>query len=223
MVERPPEKAPLDACTDEASAAAAPHRTGSATSGLPSRIASAFIANVLPTICPPAAARCNGELPSRPLSTGPLNRALGEHRSARLLRHDRRADRADRQPRRAQLQRAGLQRVEADHRARRTEGKAAAAADPSVDRDSQRLNPAVGKRTVELGECVELRSSRRARARSGSASVPAASRAPSKARTRPTPLIGAPASVWRSVTRPLGRPPPAISILPSILSPPAGQ
>ena len=111
--------------------------------GLPSRMPTRFRLNCLPTIRPPAAARWNGDLPSRPLSTGPLKRALARTGPPARLDDHRRADRADRKPRRAELERARPQRIEADDCARRAEREASAAADLAGDRQAQRLNPAV--------------------------------------------------------------------------------
>ena len=120
-------------------------------------------ANCWPVICPLAAARWNGELPRRPFEHRTVDARVGEHRPARRLTIDRRTDRADRQARRAELQRAHLQIVEADDRAGGAEGEAAAVAEPAVDRQPQRLHPAVREGAVELGDGAERGRAARAR------------------------------------------------------------
>ncbi len=88
----------------------------------------------------------------------------GPHCAAGLLRDDRSADRTDRQPRRAELDRAHLQRIETHYRARRTKGEAASMTDPTLDRQPQRLHATVGEGAIELGDGAERRRAGRPRA-----------------------------------------------------------
>src|SRR4051794_25751777 len=78
-----------------------------------------------------------------------------EHGTARLLRYDRRANRAHRKARRAELQRAHLQIIEADHRAGRAEGEASRVADAPGDRKPERTHSAVRERTIQLRDRAE--------------------------------------------------------------------
>ena len=155
-------------------------------------------------------AGASGELPRRPLSTGPLNARAGR-RPARPAASRRSPGRSGRPA--AGSRRAGARSVckiiEADHRARLVpKAKLPPLADPALDRQPQRLHAAVGERPVELRDGAERGRSARARPEADRRQAPAADRPRCRARSRRRRSSARRRAAGEASLAPFGSPPP---------------
>ena len=116
--------------------------------------------------------------------------------AARRLLDDRAADRAERQPRRAEPERARCQAGEARVDAALAKAQRAAGAEAAGNRNAKPGHPPAGEWPVEQRDGADLGPAVAAARRSGRCRASVSPRRRPSARCRPWPLIGAPLRGW---------------------------